>query len=149
MMISFSQRDARWAEQKMGNTNLTLGRFGCTVSCIADLSTYFGGNFDPGQVARKIAFNANAEVLWQSCNFPAFIFDRRATNFDYADVLAAYRDPKRAVILNVANKSHWVVVSGINHRAGLFTIADPWLGDFSDMGRYKNSIQGAAFFRSK
>ena len=149
MMTSFSQRDARWANVKIGSSNLTIGRFGCTISCIADLTSYFLPILDPAAVAKKIAFNSNAEVLWQSCNFPAFIFDRRQLNFDYADILAAYRDPNRAVILNVANASHWVVVSGINHRAGYFNIADPWLGDFSDMSRYKNSIQGAAYFRKK
>lgn len=38
MLISFNQRDKKWASKIMKPSNLQLGRYGCTTTCIADIS---------------------------------------------------------------------------------------------------------------
>lgn len=146
-MQSFSQRDPQWANKKMGTSPLTLGRFGCTTTCMADLSTYFADNLNPAQVADHIKYTPDGLVIWQSCKFGHFEFERREFGRHDANILAALQDPNRAVILQVAHGSHWVVATGKPVFSNIFKIADPWLGDRADMGRYKNNITGAAYFR--
>ncbi len=143
-MQSFSQRDPAWASQHLGGSNLTIGRYGCTTVSISMLSTYFGDNLNPSQVANKIKYT-NGLIIWGSCVFNHFRFDRREYGRNDANIKAALKDPNRAVILEVQNGSHWVVATG-NSWLGGYKIADPWFGDFSTTSRYKN-ITGAAYFK--
>jgi ABC-type bacteriocin/lantibiotic exporter with double-glycine peptidase domain len=145
-MKSYSQRDPIWAALKMGLSPLTIGRFGCTTTCIADLSTYFGDNLNPAQVAQKIKYTLDGLIIWQSCVFKHYQFWFRDTGRDDVKIKNALADPNLAVILQVANGSHWVVATGVDAN-GLYKIADPWRGDRSTMKRYYNNITGAAFFR--
>lgn len=146
-MQSFSQRDPNWAPLLLGSSKLTMGRFGCTTTCIADISTYFGDNLNPGQVCKQIKYTAGALVLWQSCNFSHFQFERREFGRNEINIMAALADVNRAVILEVASHSHWVVAIGYDRVNKIFRIADPWLGDKSTMKRYFNNITGAAYFK--
>lgn len=149
-MLSFCQRDPRWADLKMGQSSLTIGRYGCTTSCIADLSTYYGDNRDPAMVSKEIQYTPGGLVIWKSCVFPHFEFDWREYGRNDEGIKKAIADPNRAVILQVNNGLHWVVATGrptlLNR---YFKIADPWLGDRADMSRYKDSITGAAYFKKR
>lgn len=144
-MDSFSQRDPKWADLHLGQSPLKMGRYGCTTTCIADLSTYFGDNFTPGWAVKNIKYTPDGLILWQSCKFFKFAFERREHGRNDANIEAALKDLNRAVILQVANASHWVVALG--KLLGVYRIADPWVGDKSTMLRYKNNITGAAYFR--
>lgn len=144
-MISYSQRDPQWAEKKLGTTNLTLGRFGCTITSIADLASYFGDNLTPPQVADICKFTPGGLLIWTTCKFGHFQFERREFNRHDVNIKAAIADPNRAVILQVANGSHWVVATSPSIM-GIYNIADPWLGDRSTVRRYGN-ITGSAYFR--
>lgn len=147
-MISYSQRDIRWANARMGQSSLTIGRYGCTTSCMADLSTYFGDNLTPLQLSQTIKYTSDGLVLWQSCKFPHFEFWFRQYGRNEVDIKNALADPKLAVILQVANGSHWVVATGAPTLFNrYFRIADPWDGFKTDMRKYGNSITGAAYFK--
>lgn len=150
-MISYSQRDPRWSDEKLGSSPLTIGRFGCTMTCIADLSTYFiedpRAYYNPHDLNKIIKFTPEGLIVWQSCNFREFVFDSRVYGRNDEQIKAALKDPNRAVILQVANASHWVVALSWN-LLGL-RIADPWLGDKTSISRYKNDITGAAYFRRR
>lgn len=148
-MESYSQRDQRWANEKIGSSDLTVGRFGCTLTCIADLTTYFKPDLTPRQILEKCKFTPQGLIIWASCNFDNFVFERREYNRNDTQIYQAIADPNRAVILQVANKSHWVVATGWNYWQHLFKIADPWLGDRATMKRYADNITGAAHFRRK
>jgi len=145
-MTSYSQRDPKWANVKLGQSNLTMGRYGCTTTCIADLSTYFGNSFTPLQAVETIKYTPDGLILWQSCKFASFGFERREYGRNDTNIQSVLKDPNRAVILNVASGSHWVVCTGKTF-FNIYKIADPWLGDFADMQRYKNDITGAAYFK--
>jgi len=145
MFLSYSQRDPKWADTKMGSSNLTIGRYGCTTTSIADLSTYFGDNLTPYQVSQTISY-IQGLVIWTTCKFTKFHFLNRERLRSDINIKAALDDPNRAVILNVANGSHWVVATGWDNINKVFKIADPWIGDRSDMRRYNNNITGAAYF---
>ena len=146
-MSSYSQRDLRWSNVKIGGTNLTIGRFGCLITCIADLSTYFGNGLTPDQIAARCQFNADGLLIWKSFNFENFILVERAHTRDDAKIARAVKDPLTAVALEVANASHWVVGVEVYPNNGLVKIADPWLGDWASMNRYQDNITGAAYFK--
>lgn len=148
-MKSFCQRDPIWTNIVMLPSSLTLGRFGCTTTCIADLSTYFGDNLNPHAVCNRIKYTPGGLIIWQSAVFEHFEFERREYGRKDANIEAALKDPNRAVILNVGNGSHWVVAVSRDW-FGNYKIADPWMGDFLMLEkRYGRSIQGAAYFRRK
>lgn len=146
-MDSYSQRDPRWNTKRLGKSTLTMGRYGCTTTCIADLSTYFGDNINPGKMVDTIKYTPDGLVLWESCVFKGFRFERREKKRDNTNILLAINDPNRAVILQVDNGAHWVVATGYDKVNKVYKIADPWFGDRSSMKRYRNSITGAAYFR--
>lgn len=148
-MESFSQRDKRWSQKKLGNSSLTMGRFGCTTTSIADLSTYFGDNLNPAQIADKIKYTKDGLVMWPTCVFNKFEWWFREYGRKEVNIRNALADPKLAVILQVNNGAHWVVATGYDKLNRIFKIADPWFGDRSTMKRYGNSITGASYFRSK
>jgi len=148
-MLDYSQRNGLWARQTLGKSKLTMGRFGCVATCIADLSTYFGGNFNPGDLAAVDIFTPEGLVIWAKCEFWHFHFQQRMYARDDFLIKQAILDPNLAVILNVAYGSHWVVATGLKSLAGVYAISDPWFGDRVDMRRYEDEINGFAVFRRK
>jgi hypothetical protein len=149
MMHDFCQRDQLWADAKLGKSNLTLGKSGCTATCIADLSTYFGDNFDPADIAAMDIFTPDGLIIWAKCNFKTFQFAQRVYRRDDSQIRGALLDPNLAVILQVSNGSHWVVATGLRSQGQILMIADPWFGDRDSMLRYENNITGFAIFRAK
>ena len=149
MMKSYSQRDPKWAYIFIKGTKLTLGRFGCTISCIADLSTYFGKALTPQDVNNHCSFTNGGLIYWNTARFSDFEFVRREYGRVNENILEALQHPDKAVILQVANASHWVVCTGWQKEIKDFKIADPWNGDYSNMARYGKNITGAAYFRRK
>lgn len=148
-MISYSQRDPHWANDKIKGTKLTIGRFGCVITSIADLSTYFYPALTPHEVNNKVKFTKDGLIIWASCNFDNFIFAGRERGANWQNIKRAIKDPYQAVILEVANGSHWVVATGWTLWGNSFKIADPWIGDRATMARYDDDITGAAYFQRK
>ena len=132
--------------QRIGQSPLTLGRYGCTVTCIAMLTSYFFPTRTPKDLAESLQFTPDGLVLWGSCKFENFVFEKRVYLRDDAEIVRHIKDPNLAVILHVANRSHWVVATGISVLSGQIQIADPWFGDRASMARYGNDINGAAYF---
>lgn len=146
-MISYSQRDQRWGNKKMLPSALKLKDFGCTTTAIADLSTYFGDNFNPAQVCDRVKYTKDGLIIWASCKFKTFSFWFREQGRNDTNIKNALADPNIAVILQVAYGKHWVVATGWDSVNKIFKIADPLYGDRSTMKRYGNSITGAAYFK--
>jgi len=146
-MKILSQRNKFWANIKLGSSNLTLGRYGCTTTCISMLSDYFGAFFNPDTLARNVKlYTSDGLIIWKNLMVANFKFERREYGRNDTEIMKALKDPNRAVILEVANHSHWVVCIG-KTLFGNYKIADPWFGDISTMARYKNDITGAAYFQ--
>ncbi len=149
MLITFSQRDPKWANVKIGDTDFTIGRYGCVITSIAMLSSYFLPTVTPDVLARRFKFDKEGRILWNSVDLENFWFDFRVRQRCDDQVKAALSDPGRAVILEVSNGLHWVVGLSRSFLGGTFRIADPWLGDRATLQRYDNTYCGAAFFVRK
>lgn len=114
-MKYLSQRDPKWATKKLGNTFLTVGRWGCTTTCVSMLSSLFGGvpYKDPGQLAADAQlYNAEGLILWNQ--LPRIFNGKlsmvaRIQGMNRKAIADSIAGAKTAVILEVANHSHWVV----------------------------------------
>lgn len=146
-MESYSQRNPKWGNKRMAPSQLKLKDFGCTTTCIADLSTYFGDNLNPAQTCDKVKYNNLGFILWASCKFNTFSFWFREFGKNEVNIKNALADPNLAVILQTLNGRHWVVATGWDAVNKIFKIADPIDGARTTMKRYSNNITGAAYFK--
>lgn len=135
-MKILKQGDLLWGDTTIGSTTLKLKDFGCTITSLSMLSDYFtkfGGIFiDPGQLAKKLKFTANGLIIWSSVRSPTinFNFEWRQYGHDQKRIDASLKDPKKAVILEVAlgKGKHWVVALRRIPLTNTYWIADPLTG---------------------
>lgn len=69
-----SQQDPRWRDIKIGNSQYTVGNYGCALTCISMVSDYFGCFQDPGQLAVNPKVAPDGSVNWTTLDFPNFSF---------------------------------------------------------------------------
>lgn len=145
-MQYLSQRDPAWAMVRLGASNLTVGRYGCTTTCISMLSDYFKCFRRPDEIARNAAnYTPDGLVNWSKLRFPSFSFSKRTYAEDKAAIIAAAKDPKQAVILQV-DGFHWVVCVGKALLRDDWVIIDPWDGKKKNLKSAYKAVTGAAFF---
>lgn len=122
-MLLLTQSDGRWSLNKIGNTALTLGRWGCTITCLSMFSSFYGCYKSPAEIAKMPGlFDAQGRIYWGAIE-KAFggkikfvyryggqgkaVFNRKA-------ILASLENsPNTTVMLEVRNFSHWVAVVGV------------------------------------
>ncbi len=64
-MRYLSQRNLLWASEHLGSSSLTMGRFGCTTTCLSMLSDYFRGYISPIQIAHNANnYTKDGLVVW-------------------------------------------------------------------------------------
>lgn len=147
-MQILSQRDLRWAGKKLGRSEFTVGRFGCTTSAISmGHSFFFPKTFlTPAQIAIQDIYTIKGLIIWDRIKLPGMRFSGRMYHRDDAAILAALKDPNRFVILQVNNGAHWVLACRPTIFGKSYRVADPWDATYCDViARYKN-ITGCAFF---
>lgn len=107
-MIFYGQRDKNWASDKLGNTNYTIGGYGCTTCCIADAASWFGIIWTPKGLAKKLDYNYGGYIIWQSLAKIGLKLENRFRKYDKAVIDEALRNPRTIVMLNVNFGAHWV-----------------------------------------
>lgn len=133
-MIKLSQRDYRWANEKIGDTNSTIGKLGCLITSLA----MFSGEM-PNQVESRLKFNENAELIWKSIDDAKlpFTFDMRHYTSSGIDNYT-----NQYIVVEVEGR-HWLSYLG-NGKAN-----DPWLGDECEVLQRYKSITGYAVLTPK
>ena len=155
-----SQRDAHWSEMRIGDSNETVGRKGCLITCLSMLTDYYGCYQDPGQIASNPKNFLDSSVNWTALRFPTFSFRWRegslygASKLDMGMIksyMAGNPDllerANRAVILEVGNRSHWVLALWPTFD-GDFVAIDPWNGKTCEVLKTYQNITGASLFVS-
>ena len=141
-MKTLSQRDPRWSWKKLGQSQASVGRYGCTVTSISMGTDYFNKWEDPGELAETLSFTLDGSILWASLPLKTCL--KLETRF-YGQkddlIQEALKNPKKVVLIQVENY-HWVLGLGRNLFGG-YRIADPWFGDKSTTKRYKSITGGA------
>lgn len=151
-MKYLSQRDPAWSNVKMGNSNVTIGRFGCTITSCSMLSDYFSGYVSPPEIAgHNEVFTKEGYVIWSKLAFfPTMQFEDRLSGADmFVHVNQALRDPNQACILQVNGTAHWVVALGKSLFGNDYRILDPWTGKKGLARRDYHDITGCALFSRK
>lgn len=145
-MIYLSQRDLEWSSDKLGSSTLTVGRFGCTTSCVSMVSDDFGCYKSPLELAHNANnYTKDGLILWKNLdttfkNQMCFVFrGYGSTGFEQA-----LNNPVQRVILQVNDHAHWVKL--IRQSGSDWIAIDPWDGkECKVFAKYKN-ITGYAIF---
>lgn len=149
-MIYLSQRDPRWQNITLGNSRYTIGRYGCTTTCISMLSDYFQCFQPPDAIAKSYCqYTLDGYILWNTLTLPRMGFKVRLYGQDDVAIQQALKDPRQAVILNVSNGGHWVVAIRKTLFGNDYVCVDPWTGKICLAKRDYRNIVGAAIFNLK
>ena len=152
-----SQQDPRWSMDKIGDSTMTIWRYGCTTTCISMLTDYFGCYQTPDKIATNLKNYIGGNVWWSNLDFPTFSFrwedgnqmTKNPKDVDLNIVKAWLApNPDRACILEVANGSHWVVGLWYNDYDQDILAIDPWTGTTCYVFKtYKNITEASLFIR--
>ena len=132
-MVKLCQRDPKWADITIGNTDIKLGRYGCTITCCCMVHSQFYPKhyITPNQAAKEWYFvdsgKLAASINWAKTHFTGMKFKRRQRGYDnaknYQEVASHANNPYLGVIIQV-DECHWLVVE--KAYLGQFIIIDPW-----------------------
>lgn len=137
-----SQRDPRWASDYLGQSNSTVGRYGCTITSISMGAGYFNVWKSPKELAKELSFTKDGLLIWGSLpNVTDFKLETRFYGQRDDLIKGALAHPKKFCLIQVENY-HWVLATGKNLFGG-YKINDPWFGDKSTTKRYKSITGGA------
>jgi len=141
MMKIYSQRDPKWGGKTIGNSKSLIKDYGCTISGIAMLSSWYGCDHDPAWMAKNLRF-LNDLVIWQSVTEKlCFKWVWRQYGRNDAKILASLKGKTTSCLLQVQNR-HWIV--GIRKIGNYYWCADPWTGTRRFI--HKSLISGSSHF---
>lgn len=143
-----SQKDSRWGNKVIGTSTSYIKDYGCTITCLAMLSCWFGCYHRPSWMAKYLRFLVD-KVIWASLEEKlCFKFVYRYYSFDLTAFTEAIKNPKRAVLFEI-KKKHWVVGirKSIYPWSKWYKVADPWTGDYNWV--HQNDISGGTVVEKK
>lgn len=139
------QRDDRWASQRLGTVNgTTIGGYGCIITCMAMLATYYGHPIFPNQEDDWLTDNQGYVQgnLYRNDAFPREFadcsFDKiiSCTNTPAPlDEINSYLSLGKPVVVmvdfdhdpNDGIQTHFVLIVGKENN--MYVCNDPWFGD--------------------
>ena len=147
-----SQQDPRWRDIKMDNSNLTVGGYGCALTCISMLTDYYGCFQTPGQLALLHNVCPGGNINWTTLDFPTFSFryaDGNLMNTNQsvinADILKSYlsdvNNGDRSAIIQItvtppkggASYTHFLIGDWLLPLTNDIKVIDPWDGKSKDL----------------
>ncbi len=167
--VQYSQQDPRWKNEKLGFSDLSIGKAGCAVTCLAMLLSGYGQEETPFSLNRKLRQVKgfyDAAVVWGALNLlqpavrwkdiilcrdsdaPIPLIDRA---LEAGQVVLAEVDFSPAPGL----QTHWVVL--YQRKGDDYLILDPWpyppdTGEVTLLSRYgrgrplKRAISAVVFY---
>lgn len=125
-VVDYKQTDSRWNWVTLGSSGKTLGRIGCTTTCLAMTESYrTGSTITPKTMASRLSYNSGGSLYWPS-NYVTSV-----SSTGYLTKIKSLLDSGKPVIVGFKKYSgtmHWVVVTGyVNSGASAsdFIINDP------------------------
>lgn len=158
----FSQRDPRWANDRMGNSYITLGQEGCLVTCTASLLNFLGIKVDPktynalltarsGYAPPNLMYWKMPDVLWQGeverAEYSGWFSGGKGWEA-FANAILESGRPALAHVDFVpggAVNQHWVLLIG--KVDGVWWCYDPWYGAVAALGARYNGIYRIVSYR--
>lgn len=136
--VRYSQQDPQWKDEKLGFSNLSIGKAGCAVTCLAMLLSGYSYVETPSSLNRKLRqVNGfyDAAVVWSAINSlqPAVRWKDIILCRDSEAPLSAINEALASgnVVLAEVDSSpapglqtHWVILYG--RKEDDYLILDPW-----------------------
>jgi hypothetical protein len=149
-MKYLSQRSLPWSPYLLGKSKLTVYHYGCTTTCVAMLSDYFGCYKDPGMIAKNTSnYTKEGLIIWGNLQFDHMRFVEREYRENAGKIAFYARDKDKAVILQVDFGKHWVVVLRKALIGNDYLVLDPWTGTKVWAKAKYHNVTGAAYFSRK
>lgn len=169
-LVHLSQQDPQWKNLKLGNSNLTIGSYGCALTAVAMYLSGFGYAEDPASLNSKMKSRGgfvDAAIVWGAVG--AIYANIRFKNLLICtdtdapiDMIGNSTAAGQPVLLQVDSspsaglQTHWVVA--YQKMGKDFLVLDPWpypsdKDAVSLMARYshgkelKQSISAAVFYQ--
>ena len=139
---AISQRDVKWGSKKLGTSSVTIGNYGCYLTCLSMLLKYYGHEQDPE--ALNELFKSN-DVYVQGNLVSGWAVNKVYNDIKYEEhyecpdipcnlsKIDAYLDKGMPVIAKVdfsptaGVQDHFVLIIGKENNS--YLIADPWTGE--------------------
>ncbi len=125
-VVDYKQTDSRWNWVVLGSSGKTLGRIGCTTTCLAMTESYrTGGTITPKTMASRLSYDSGGSLYWPS-NYVTSV-----SSSGYLAKIKSLLNSGKPVIVGFKKTTgtmHWVVVTGyVNSGASAsdFLINDP------------------------
>jgi len=137
-MQQYSQNDRRWELDKLGTSNNTLEKKGCTITAIAMLLSHYGYTDTPRDVNNRLkevhGFFDKSLVIWAKVAeaYPKLTFIKR--DWEYNNKVVRENVPCLVEVdpkLQRTAIKHWVLYIG-NQK-----MIDPWTGRICKTSKYK------------
>ena len=133
----YSQKDKRWGNKNIGNSKSKMKDYGCAISAVSMVFTYYGQRITPGELRKKPIF------YWDIISWPKNSSDKNiglngniqlSSSINHGNIKWSTVDKEikanRPVIVFINAKSgagHYVV---IHHKTkkGKYVVHDPYFG---------------------
>lgn len=150
----YSQKASAWKNVKLGNSNNTLGDFGCLLTDLSMIARYYDQDVNPKELNAKLrelgGFDSDGNYYWGSITklFPKISESYKRTDYSLND---SDIDSIKNYLLNgcpvmlwidynpktVSNNMHWVIaVDFDSNDEDNFTIIDPIDGQMRSLKNY-------------
>ncbi|EKD59007.1 MAG: peptidase M23 [uncultured bacterium] len=132
----YSQKDPRWADQNIGNSNSDMKNWGCAVTSVAMVATFHGDSVTPGSLAKKPIFSSDL-IKWQMNEWSGAKIELSAQygsshrNISWSSIDSELKK-KHPVIIYIGKSGgkggHYVVVHTKDEKKGKYVVHDPYFG---------------------
>lgn len=140
------QRDPKWSSVKLGSSGMTVGNYGCTISCVSMSSSWAGCFKDPLFLARHLSFTSAGLLIWSSiASVLCLKFVWRGYTYDQKKIDEALKGATTTCLLNVDYKKHWVLGIYRVPFTNKYWVADPWDGK----RKFYSGVVGYAILQKK
>jgi peptidoglycan hydrolase CwlO-like protein len=131
----FSQKDSRWKNTKIGNSDSKMKDYGCAISSVSMVMTYHGKRITPKSLAKKPIFYWDL-ISWPSSSSQIGLgsgvslisnTNHRGVNWSTIKSEIKKGNPVIVFISAKGKAGHYVVVHGMD-KDGEYVVHDPYFG---------------------
>jgi GH25 family lysozyme M1 (1,4-beta-N-acetylmuramidase) len=154
-----SQKDTRWANEKLGTSPVTIGAYGCLITATAMVCNYYGKDTNPSKLNQDLivvnGYESGNLMKWGAIEtiYPDIIldWDRFLANPTDVDIDAVLKRDQPVIVqvdYNLATPAldqHWVVIVGKD--GDDYLIADPIDGSTAYLSRYAGKAWRMAVYK--
>jgi len=129
----FSQKDPKWADKKINNTNSTFKDYGCAISSLAMLCLYWGKETNPAKLHDeliKVGGFQDDMVKWEMISgiYPDIIYKETVNCDKTAAPLEKLNENLPCILkVKIGKQDHFIVAW--EKQGNDYFISDPFYGD--------------------